>query len=83
MTTYQQDEYTTENELGQQQNFHLTGKKQGQQQNANIERHMLVPPTLPAQGTYPIQQASTFTNSAEVHLLQPQNTVMLVGANYF
>ena len=83
MTTYQQHAYTTEN-LGQPQNLHPTGKEQGQRQNANLERYMMVPVKLPGQDIYPMQQASTFSDSAEVHLLQPQNTQMIVvSANIF
>ena len=84
MTTYQQNAYTTENELGQQKDLYLTGKTQTQRQNANLERYILPPVALPAQDGYPLQQASTLSNSANVCLLQPQNTQMIVvRVNYF
>ena len=84
MTTYQQNAYTTENKLGQQKDLYLTGKTQSQRQNANLERYILPPVRLPAQDGYPLQQASTLSNSANVCLLQPQNTQMIVvRVNYF
>ena len=84
MTTYQKNAYTTESELGQQKDLYLTGKTQSQRQNANLERNILPPVTLPAQDGYPLQQASTLSNSANVCLLQPQNTQMIVvRVNYF
>ena len=58
---------------------------QGQPQDANQpqnERYTLAPVTLKIQDRSPMQQASMFSSPTDVHLLQPQNTVMVVGAYY-
>lgn len=71
MTTYQQDAYT--NELRQQKNFHSTGKVQGLRQNANLERYMFAPVTLPVQDRSPMEQAS-------IHVFYPYRSSSVTGA---